>query len=328
MKHLTAGMLGFGFVAGMVFTALPAFAQAYPDKPINIIVPFPPGGADVYIRIPQQQAEKILGQPVVVHNRPGANGAVGTEAVRTAKPDGYTLLFNVTSSAVMNPLTMANVTYDIQKDFVPITDVIYTAVVMVARKDFPAKTLAEFIAYAKANPGKINYASPGPGSTTHLTAASLAKALGVPMTHVPYKGFVPANQALAAGEVDFGFTASAGVQSHVQSGALRAIAMAEGPAPNGYPQLPDLQKEVKGFENIPSFSALWAPAGTPRPIIEKLNSAFVEAMKSPDAQKKYAELGLAPAANSIADTEKAIANMVSIATRAVNEAKAAGVKFE
>lgn len=308
--------------------AVPAHAQTYPERPINIIVPFPPGGADLYIRIPQAQAEKALGQTIVVHNRPGANGGVGTEAVRTAKPDGYTLLFNVTSSAVMNPLTMSNVKYDIQKDFLPITDFIYTAVVMVVRKDFPARTLQEFIAYAKANPGKINYASPGPGSTTHLTAAALAKAIGVPMVHVPYKGFVPANQALAAGEVDMGFTASAVVQTQVQSGALRALAMAEGPAPRGYPPLPDLQKELPGFENIPSFSVLWAPAGTPRAIIEKLNAAFVAAMKSPDAMKKYAELGLEPAGNSIADTEKAIASMVAVATRHVNEARAAGVKFE
>lgn len=308
--------------------SLPAFAQSWPERPINIIVPFPPGGADVYVRIPSLVAEKALGQPIVVQNRAGANGGVGTENVRTAKPDGYTLLFNVTSSAVMNPLVNPSVKYDIQKEFQPITDFIYTAVVLVVRKDFPAKTLEEFIAHAKANPGKLNYASPGLGSTTHLTGAALAKALGVAMTHVPYKGFAPANQALAQGESDMGFTASAGVLSHVQSGALRPIAMAEGPAPRGYPQLPDLQKALPGFENIPSFSVLWAPAGTPRPIIEKLNGVFVQALRSPDVRKKYEELGLEGAGNSIADTEKAVARMVEVATRAVDAARAAGVQLQ
>lgn len=327
MQHVWRRVLA-GVLALAPWPLASGLAQTYPDRPITIVVPFPPGGADVYIRTPQPYVEKALGQSLVIQNRAGANGAVGTESVRTAKPDGYTLLFNVTSSAVMNPLTMSSARYDIEKDFQPITDFIYTAVVLVVRKDFPAANLKEFLAYAKANPGKINYASPGPGSTTHLTGAALSRALGVPMTHVPYKGFVPANQALAGGEVDFGFTASAGVQQHVRNGTLRAIAMAEGPAPDGYPPLPDLQKELPGFENIPSFSVLWAPAGTPRPIIEKLNAVFVEAMKAPETQKKYAELGLSPAGNSIADTEKAIARMVAVATRAVNEAKAAGIPLE
>lgn len=320
-----AMLLAAGFAAAARSAAV---AQQYPDRPINIIVPFPPGGADVYIRIPQPHAEKALGQPIIVHNRAGANGHIGTEAVRTAKPDGYTLLFNVTSSAVMNPLTMSSARYDIQKDFLPITDFIHTAVVLVVRKDFPAATVQELVSYVKANPGKVNYASPGLGSTTHLTGASLAKALGVAMIHVPYKGFVPGIQALTAGEADMGFLASGVVQSQVQSGALRVLAMAEGAAPPGYPPLPDLMKVLPGFENIPSISVLWAPAGTPRPVIERLNAVFVAAMQTPEVRNKYAELGLSPAGNSIAATEKAIVDLVAVATRHVNEAKASGVKFE
>ncbi len=326
MKALFQRLAGVALCVALAVSSAPA--QQYPDKPINIVVPFPPGGADVYIRTAQPFAEKALGQSIVVHNRSGANGHIGTESVRTAKPDGYTLLFNVTSSAVMNPLTMSSARYDIEKDFLPITDFIHTAIVLVVRKDFPAATIQDLIAYVKANPGKVNYASPGLGSTTHLTGASLAKALGVAMIHVPYKGFVPGIQALAAGEADMGFMASGVVQTQVQSGALRVLAMAEGTAPQGYPALPDLMKVLPGFENIPSISVLWAPAGTPRPIIEKLNTVFVEAMRAPDVRAKYAELGLEPAGHSIAETEKLIANMVSVATRHVNDAKAAGIKFE
>ena len=327
MKIRSLGIAGAAVFASALCLA-PAHAQNYPDRPINIVVPFPPGGADVYVRIPQQRAEKALGQSIIVHNRAGANGHIGTESVRTAKPDGYTLLFNVTSSAVMNPLTMSSARYDIQKDFLPITDFIHTAVVLVVRKDFPAATIQDLIAHVKANPGKVNYASPGLGSTTHLTGASLAKALGVAMIHVPYKGFVPGIQALTAGEADMGFMASGVVQTQVQSGALRVLAMAEGAAPPGYPALPDLMKVLPGFENIPSISVLWAPAGTPRPIIEKLNAVFVEAMRAPDVRAKYAELGLTPAGSSVAATEKAIAALAKLAERHVNEAKAAGVKFE
>lgn len=315
-------------LAAMAVQAPTAAAQTYPDRPINIIVPFPPGGADIYLRAVQPHVEKSLGQKLVIQNRAGANGAVGTEAVRRSKSDGYTLLFNVTSSVIMAPLTMADVNFDIQRDFLPITDLLYSSIVLAVRKDLPVNDLGSFIAYIKANPGKVTFSSSGLGSAPHLSGEALARQLGAPMTHVPYKGIAPAVQAIIGGEVDWGFTNSAGTLQHLRKGSVKVLAIAGGKPPPGYPALPDLEKAVPGFENLAVFAAIWAPAGTPRAIIEKLNSVFVAALKSPDIRKRYEDLSLIPAGNSIEATAKAIADLTAVAKRQVEQAKAAGVPFQ
>ncbi len=316
-------------LAGLLLTAAPAGAQQYPDKPINVIVPFPPGAVDVYVRIVQPFAEKQLGQPLVVQNRGGANGAVGTEFVARSKPDGYTLLFNVTSSAVMAPLTMGNARFDILKDFTPITDFVDSPVALVVRKSLPVKNLQEFIAYAQANQGKLNYGSPGSGSSLHMIGISFANAIGVKMTHVPYKGFAPELQAMIGDELDMGFIGTGSAHTHILKGSIRALAMAAGKPPGDYgPDIPDLSKTLKGYDNVPIFSALWAPAGTPLEIVEKLSSVMRAALADSDVRTKFAGIGQATLGRSREEAAKAIAANVEVATRLVNQAKEAGVVFE
>ena len=306
----------------------PATAQQYPDKPIQIIVPWPPGAVDVYIRIVQAFAEKALGKPLIVQNRGGANGALGTEFVARSKPDGYTLLFNVTSSAVMAPLTTNTAKFDIQKDFVPITDFFDSPLLLVVRKDFPANTLAELIDYGRKNQGKLNFGSPGSGSAIHVTGEAFAKAIGVKMTHVPYKGFAPEVQALMGGELDMGFIATGTIRTQAASGAVKAIGMSIGASPADLPKVPDLSKVVPGFSPIPIFAGLWAPAGTPKDIVDQLNKVITDALKTPEIRNKIAEGGQIPLGRSVAETAKAVAENVELSARLVNEARAAGASFE
>jgi len=296
MKHLTAGMLGFGFVAGMVFTALPVFAQTYPDKPINIIVPFPPGGADVYIRIPQPQAEKILGQPVIVHNRPGANGAVGTEAVRTAKPDGYTLLFNVTSSAVMNPLTMAKKPFDAVKDFEHIAMLVVSNLAFAVHPNVPVKSLRELVDYTKQNPGKISYGTPGSGSLNHLLGELFKSLTGAgDMAHVPYRGGGPALGDLIAGQLPMLTPVMTGqiIELH-NAGKLRVLAV------TGEKRLSNLPDVPTGVEaGIPDlvaqgFFGLFAPLGTPPDILKKVGDASRQVMNDPEIGRQMRDAGFEP----------------------------------
>lgn len=316
-------------VAGFALASFaPAFAQVYPDRPVNVIVPWPPGAVDVYIRHLQPFVEKQLGRPLIIQNRGGANGAIGTEVVKTSKPDGYMLLFNVTSSAVMAPLTTETAKFDIQKDFTPVIDFFISPLLLVVRKDFPARNLQELIEYGRKNQGKLNFGSPGSGSALHVNSEAFAKAIGVRMTHVPYKGFAPQVQALLGGELDISLIATGTIRSHVLSGAVRPIASTGGPAASDLPQVPDLSQAVPGFEAIPIFAALWAPAGTPSPIIERLHAVFNEALKQTDLRAKIAEGGQIPTGRSIAETAKAVAENVAVATRLVQAARAAGVKFD
>lgn len=328
MKSAFKWLAGLAAVSLLAMAPYGARAQAYPDKPIRIIVPWPPGAVDVYIRVVQAYVEKQLGKALIVDNRGGANGAIGTELVKNSKPDGYTLLFNVTSSAVMAPLTTDTAKFDIQKDFIAITDFFDSPLMLVVRKDFPANTLQELIEYGRKNQGKLNFGSPGSGSALHVNGEAFAKAIGVQMTHVPYKGFAPEVQALMAGELDMGLIATGTIRSQVLSGAVKPIGSTGGPAPSDLPQVPDLAKAVPGFDPIPIMAALWAPAGTPKDIVERLNKVMAEALQQPDIRAKISEGGQIPLGRSLEETAKAVAYNVEVATKLVNQARAAGVKFE
>jgi tripartite-type tricarboxylate transporter receptor subunit TctC len=306
----------------------PAHAQVYPDKPVQIVVPWPPGAVDLYVRIVQPTVEKALGKPLLIVNRGGANGALGMETVARAKPDGYTLMFNTTSSAVMAPLTSDSVKLDIQKDFTPITDFFVSPFLLVTRKSLPASNLDELIAYGRKNQGKLNFGSPGSGSALHLIGESFAKAAGVQMTHVPYRGFAPEIQALLGDELDMGFISVGTILPQVRAGAVRAIAMAHGQGSADLPQVPDLSVVLPGFDNIPTFAALWAPAGTPKDILNRLNKVFAEAVNLPEIRAKIAEGGQIPMGRSIEDVAKSVAQNVEVATRVVSQARASGVKFD
>jgi tripartite-type tricarboxylate transporter receptor subunit TctC len=282
----------------------------------------------VYIRVLQQHMEKELGQPLIIENKGGANGYIGTEAVAKAKPDGYTLLFNVSSSIVMGPLTSSTARFDVQRDFAPITDVFDTPIMLVARNGLPVKTLDELIAYAKANPGKVNYGSPGHGSVMHLQGETFARVAGLKLTHVPYRGFAPAVQDLLGEHLDTAFISSGTIRPNVLAGQVRPIAIDRGATPPDLPPVPDLTKAVPGFETISVFAALWAPAGTPKAIIDRLNRAAVNALRVPELRAKVEEGGQIARGASPEQLAAKIAETVAVSKRLVDAAKADGVRFE
>jgi tripartite-type tricarboxylate transporter receptor subunit TctC len=327
MKRLAAAILT-GVLAFAAHGVATASAQDFPSRPIQIFVPWPPGAVDNYIRFLQPHMEKQLGKTLIIENKPGANGYLGTEQVMRAKPDGYTLLFNVTSSIVMGPLTSPDARFDVQKNFTPVTDVFVSPMVMVVRNALPVQNLQQFIDYAKSNSGKLNFGSPGNGSIPHLLGETLNLAAGIKMTHVPYKGFAPGVQALIANELDMAFVSSGTIQSQIVANRVRPIAIDAGQMATGLAPVPDLTKALPGFETVPTFAALWAPAGTPKAIVDRLNEAAVAALRIPEVRARIEDGGQVALGGSPAQVAERIAKTVEISTRLVNAAKAAGVRFD
>ncbi|CAB3874861.1 Bug family tripartite tricarboxylate transporter substrate binding protein [Achromobacter piechaudii] len=270
-----------------------AIAQAnYPDRPVRLIVPFPPGGtSDVVGRIFAEALGKQLGQPVVVENRGGAGGTVGTRAVASAAPDGYTLLLGTSSTNGTNSAVYQNLPYDAVKDFTPVTQIIRVPGVIVVNKDFPAKDYKQFYALVKAAPGKYSYASSGNGGATHMAMEYYKSLSGLDMMHVPYRGTGPALNDVIAGQVPILWDTAASSMAHIQSGNLRAIVVA---AKARLPQLPDVPTFAE--VGLPDYDAeMWngllAPAGLPKDVLAKLNDASSKALADPDVQAKYAGVG-------------------------------------
>jgi tripartite-type tricarboxylate transporter receptor subunit TctC len=280
-------------VASLLLLATQASAQdasSYPNRPIHIIVCVPAGGGvDTVTRYIAEGMEKRLGQPVVVENRAGAGGNIGAEVVFKSDPDGYTLLASQPAPITVNPLLYKHMTFDPTK-FEPVAIMTIIPNVLLVREDFPAKTAQEFMAYAKANPGKINYASQGIGTTSHLTAALLERLAGVKLQHVPYKGTAPALTDLISGHVDMMFSELASAKKFSDAGRARILAVA---TKHRLPQLPNVptfeELGVKGFESI-TWNAISAPPKTPRDIVAKLNDAIEDVLASPEAKEHFAKL--------------------------------------
>src|SRR5271170_4050135 len=260
-------------------SALSAMAQTYPDRLIKMVVPFPPGGAaDIPARILAQRLALVLGQTVIIDNRPGASGAVGVKSVIGAEPDGYTLLFGNASSLTILPSLLKNVDYDPVKNFAPIAKITEGYEVLVVDPAAPAKTLAELIAHAKANPGKLNYGSLGHGNLTHLAAELLKLRTGIDIVHVPYKGTADAVTALLGGQVQMMFGDVAGLLPLARAGKVRALAVASPVRSALAPELPTFAEAgVADFVAL-TFTGVVAPAGTPPALVEKLNAAVRESL--------------------------------------------------
>jgi len=271
-----------------------ALAQDWPAKPVRIIVPFPAGGsADLLPRIVGEKLAERWGQPVIVENRPGAAGNIGADVVFKSEPDGYTLLSAPPPPLVINRLLYPKLPYD-STQFVPMSVIAAIPNVLLVNPKVPAKNIAELIAYVKQNPGKLNYASQGSGTTSHLTA-ELFKSMagGLEITHVPYKGTAPALADLLGGQVDM-MCDNLGVSlPHVRSGKLRALAVASRNRFSGLPDVPALSESLPGFESLAWFGIV-GPPKTPAPIADKVASGVIEALKLPDVQKRLAELSAEP----------------------------------
>jgi tripartite-type tricarboxylate transporter receptor subunit TctC len=288
-----------------VALALPLAATAqYPNKPIKLIVPLAAAGTgDTLSRAVGEEMGKILGQPVVIDNRPGAGGLVGTEFVAAAVPDGYTLLA-VSPSHVINPaLYSGKKTYDALKGFEPITVLANTHQVIVANPSVEAKTLKELIDYAKKNPGKLNYGSAGTGSATHLNMELFKSMAGVDIVHVPYKGSTPARNDVLGGQVQLAMDGLLPLQPLIKDGRLKALAITSSRRAKSNPEIPTIGETVPGYSSDTWYGIL-VPAGTPRDVIATLHAAAVKALNTPAVRERLEKLGAEPVGNSAEDFRK------------------------
>jgi tripartite-type tricarboxylate transporter receptor subunit TctC len=298
MTIMTAWRQWLAIIAALCFTTTPAMAQDFPSRPITLIVPFPPGGSTTIVgRIIAEKMADVLGQQIVVDNRGGAAGTLGTRQAAASVPDGYTILLGYSGTLSVAPSFYQQVGYDVRKDFAPIGRIGAAPSTVTVHPSFPAKTFAEFVAYSKANPGKVNYGSAGVGSLNHIAGEYLAQKTGIKITHVPYKGSGPVLNDLLGGHIPAAFAPVPTVQSNVQAGNLRMLAVTSLKRSSLLPDIPTVAETVPGYEAVLRYGLL-APAGTPRPVIEKLNAALKSALATEDVRQKLAIEGADPSAST------------------------------
>jgi tripartite-type tricarboxylate transporter receptor subunit TctC len=311
-------------IAVFCIAASIASAQEYPAKPVRIVVPFPAGGvADLLPRIVGEKLSRKWGQPVVVENRVGAAGNIGMGEVARSAPDGYTIGLAPTGNLTVNQTLFPNMGFDTRRDLAPVTLLAESPNVLVVNPSVPAKTFQELVAYAKANPGKLNFASPGEGSGAHLAGELLNQEAGIKAVHIPYKGLAPAVTDLLGGQVQMMFAGISTVIQHVKAGKLVALAIA---SPRRNAQLPEVptvaESGLPGFD-VTSWYGFVVRSGTPPAIIEKIQRDTAEALRMPDVQAKLAEQGLEP----VGDTPAQFASVIDAeTTKWVGIVHKAGIK--
>lgn len=272
-----------------------AGAQAYPLKPVRVVVPFPAGGAtDILARTISQRAAEKLGQQIVIDNRPGAGGTIGSDYVAKAAPDGYTLLIATGSTHSIGPIINAKLPYNVERDFAPVVYVARTTSVLVVPNQVPAKNLTEFIALLKANPGKYNYGSSGAGTNSHLSGELFKAQANVFMTHIPYRGTGLVFTDMMAGQVHMLIDNYVTAQPHIKDGKLRVLGVTSLKRLPFMPEVPTLDEQgLKGFD-VTNWFGIYAPRGASPDVIAKVNTAFNQALKEPEMQKRLALLGATP----------------------------------
>ena len=299
--HLTASAAALPAVSRL------AWAQAYPMRPARVIVGFAPGGnADTTARVMAQWLSERLGQPFVVENRPGAGTNLGTEAVVRAAPDGYTLLLAAPNNAI-NASFYEKLNFNFIRDIAPVAGIISHSLVIVVHPSVPAKTVPEFIGYAKANPGKLNMASPGNGTPNHVSGELFKMMVGVDMVHVPYRSGGPALTDLIAGQVQVMFPATVSSIEYIRDGRLRALAVTTATRSELLPDIPTVDQFVPGYEASGWFG-LGAPKATPAEILDKLNKEINAGLDDPKIKTRLADLGGTPLVGSPADFGKLVAD--------------------
>jgi tripartite-type tricarboxylate transporter receptor subunit TctC len=287
----------FAALALAVLALLPSFAQAqaaWPSKPIRWIVPFPAGGAtDIFARAISQRLSERLATPVVVENRPGAGGTIGSDLVAKAQPDGYTLLLATSSTHSIGPSFGGRLPYDAVADFTPIAHVGNAPSILVVPNTAPATNVRDWVAHARRNPGKLNYASSGNGTIVHLTAEAFKSQAGLFLVHIPYRGTALAMPDLVSGKVDLMFDALPSALPHVREGRVRALALTSLKRSPLLPDLPVVADTVPGFESNTWFG-LYGPKGLPADVVARLNTALNQALQEPDVKDRLARLGIEP----------------------------------
>ena len=296
-----------GVVVAGIAATVPAAAQTYPDKPIRFVVPYPPGGGtDVIARIVQERFQATLGKPILIENRGGAAGSLGTDVVAKSAPDGYTVLFTL-SSHTINPAIYAKLPFDTVRNFEPVGTVASLPQILVANNSLPANTVAELIALAKAKPGSLSFASVGNGSPGHLAGELFKLRTGTQMTHVPYRGGGPAVTDVMGGQVPLLWVSIPAAAQFVKAGRLKALAVSTVKRSAAFPNVPTMQEAgVPDFE-VDSWYAMFVPAKTPKPIIEKLNAALNTIVQEPEIREKL----LAQGSEGVGGTPEALGKVVA-----------------
>ena len=281
-------------LAAATLLAPSAQAQGYPVRPIRLVVPFPAGGAtDIFARAVSQKLGERLGQAVIVDNKPGAGGAIGSDVVAKAQPDGYTLLLATSSTHSIGPSFGGKLPYDAVGDFTPIAHVGDAPSIMLVPNSAPAKTVKEWVDYARRNPGKLNYASSGPGTVVHLTAEYFKAQAGLFLVHIPYKGTALAIPDLVSAKVDVLFDSLPSALPHVKEGRLRALGMTSLKRSPLLPNLPAISETIPGFESVTWFG-VYGPKGLPPELVQRVNTALNQALQEADVKDRLARLGIEP----------------------------------
>lgn len=281
--------------AASILTRTGATADDYPSRPVTLIIPFPPGGSTtIVIRSVSDKLGDALGQQIIIDNRAGAGGTVGTRALAKSEPDGYTIGLGYTGTLAIGPNLYSNVGYDPRKDFAAVGRIATAPNTMVVHPSFPAKNIQEFIAYAKANPGKVSYGSAGIGTVSHVCGEYFASTTGIKLVHIPYKGTGPALSDLIGGHIPAAFAPIPATYENAKQGNMRMLAVTSLTRSTLAPEVPTIAEQgVPGFEAVLRY-ALVAPAGTPRPIIDKLNKALNIALAGAEVRKRLALEGAEP----------------------------------
>ena len=295
MKHLAFLV---AWITGTLLIATPALAQPYPSKPIRVIVPFAAGGAvDQLARVVGARLQESLGQPVVIENRAGAGGTTATNEVAKSAPDGYTILQNTNGQAI-SPAIYKSLPFDTMRDFIPVTQLVATSTVLVAHPKLLARTARELVALAKAKPGGLNYGMTGVGNSLHLTMEMFKRAAGIDIQAIPYRGDAPLNTALVAGEVDVAVVPLAAIVPHVQSGAIRALAVSSAQRSALMPDVPTLSEDaVPGFE-ASGWQGWFVPAKTPPEVVALIHREVAKIVGDPAMAKRLLAMGNEPVGSS------------------------------
>jgi tripartite-type tricarboxylate transporter receptor subunit TctC len=295
MPHIGRRAFVAGTAAAVLARSVPASAQSFPTRPVTLIIPFPPGGSTtIVIRSVSDKLGDALGQQIVIDNRAGAGGTVGTRALAKSDPDGYTIGLGYTGTLAIGPNLYSNVGYDPRKDFSSIGRIATAPNTLVVHPSFPAQTVQELIASARANPGKVSYGSAGIGTVSHVCGEYFASATGIKLVHIPYKGTGPALSDLIGGHIPVAFAPIPATYENAKAGRLRMLAVTSLTRSTLAPEIPTIAEQgVPGFEAVLRY-ALVAPAGVPRPIVERLNKALNAALATDEVRKRLAFEGAEP----------------------------------
>jgi len=277
------------FYMAFALSTAQVFAQTYPSKPLRMVIPFPPGGIDTQARVLAQKMAEDLGQPMVVENRAGANGNIGSENVARSAPDGYSTLFTSSSTMIIGLFVSKNVPFDPFKDFTAILNVYESTQTLAVPTTLPVNSVKELVEHAKRNPGKLSYSSSGVGSWVHLTAEVFKQVTGTDIVHVPYKGTGPMVSDLAAGRVEVSFPSYATAQNFLAAGKVKIIALAAPARFSGLPEIPTIGETFPAFQRPPTWIALFGPAGMPQPVLRRLSAAGQKALESAELRSFYAK---------------------------------------